>query len=112
MAAAIHNIILEQGVTFSYLIKLVDINDDPINLTATTIKAQIRNRYDDVLPLATFDIIPVDLSIGEFTIRLLPSVTEMFDFEIAIWDMELEYNATTTDRVLKGSVELDREVTK
>lgn len=116
MAAATYNITVEQGATWRKTITIKD-NQTPavvINLTGCTIAAQIRERYDDASPLASFTIENQDLVNGKFDLVLPYATTEALDIDgdAALWDLEVLFTDGDKKRYLQGSVTFNREVTK
>jgi len=110
-----YNLTVEQGATFIKQLTLRDAaTGAPRDLTGWTGRAQMRLTYDDVTPLATFEVI-TDGVTGVLSINLTSIQTTGFDFETALYDVELVQDGTSpehVERILQGNVYLSKEVTK
>lgn len=115
MAATKYNLTVEQGTTFIKQITLKDATTGvPRDLTGWTGRAMIRLSYDDVTPYAVFTVI-TDGTSGNLSLNLTSVQTAGFDFEAALYDVELVQNGTSpeyVERILQGNVYLSKEVTK
>ncbi len=125
---AIHKIEIAQGATFREQIILYSggtLNQDEIDrltvtevqaltavdLTGATITGKIRERFDDVSSLVDFTIENRDDVNGTFDITLTSLVTDVLDFDRAMYDIEVTYVGGDVGRELQGRVTFNRGVT-
>lgn len=110
-----YNFTVEQGATFVKQVRLIDATTGLArDLTNWTGRGQMRLNFSDVTPLATFTI-TLGGVLGTLNIELPSDVTTAFDFDKAVYDVELQENGTNPpniERVLQGNVYLSPEVTK
>jgi hypothetical protein len=115
MAAAKYNLTIEQGATFIKQITLSDATTGVArDLTGWTGRGMIRLTYDDAAPYAVFNVITDGIT-GVLSINLTSVQTAAFEFESALYDVELVQDGTTpeyVERILQGNVFLSKEVTK
>lgn len=116
MAAGEHNFTIEQGTTHRMTFRWEDSNGVPINLTGYTARMQARKGYNasDVLFDASTanGMITLTPATGEVLIVLPESVTSTFKWPQALYDIELTSSDGTVTRLLQGSIDISREVTR
>jgi len=87
----------------------------PKDLTGWTARMQIREDITDVTPIIEL-LSPTDIDISvtdaRITITIADTVTEAFDFEAGVYDLELEDSGGATTRLIEGSITLCKEVTR
>lgn len=115
MAAGIYNITIEQGATFDRIFTVTLPNGSPANYTGYTARMQIRRDLDDdAVALELTDAngrIELGGTLG--TVRLLISAADTATLtRNGVYDLELIDSGGEVDRLLKGIVTLDREVTR
>jgi hypothetical protein len=116
------DLLLKQGSTFGpHQITLKDSNNQPINITGATIRAQIRKTSDAANPVATGDFVLVTPGSGVFTFGfssvstsslLVDTVSETGTDSQYVWDMEIQYSDGRVYPLMYGKVSVFREVTK
>lgn len=115
MAATKYNLTVEQGATFISQLTLRDAATGIArDLTGWSGRAMIRLTYGDPTPYAVFEVITDGVS-GNLTLNLTSLQTKDFDFESALYDVELVQDGTSpeyVERILQGNVYLSKEVTK
>jgi hypothetical protein len=115
MAATKYNLVIEQGATFIKQITLSDATTGtPRDLTGWTGRGMIRLTYDDPAPYAVFVVTAGGIS-GKLTLNLTSTETTAFEFESALYDVEIVQDGTNpeyVERILQGNVFLSKEVTK
>lgn len=115
MAATKYNLTIEQGATLIKQITLKDaVTGVPRDLTGWTGRGMIRLTYDDTVPYAVFTVITDGVG-GNLSLNLTSVQTAAFEFESALYDVELVQNGTSpeiVERILQGNVFLSKEVTK
>ena len=111
--ADVLDITIEQGATFRLSVTVEDDQTIPvaIDLTGTTIEAQVRRRFDSASVLATFTIENRDDVNGKFDIVLPYATTETID-ENGVWDLEILYTNGDKVRYIKGAATISLEATK
>lgn len=116
MSAGIYDFYVEQGATFLKTITWKDDNDTAINLTGYIARMQFRRSKSstDVLFSATTEngIITLGGAAGTIVINIPATSTDDFSFYGAVYDLELESSGGIVTRLIEGSVELSREVTR
>lgn len=116
------DLLLKQGSTFGpHQITLKDSNNQPINITGATIRAQIRKTSDAANPVAIGDFVLVTPGSGVFTFGfssvstsslLVDTVSETGTDSQYVWDMEIQYSDGRVYPLMYGKVSVFREVTK
>ncbi len=120
MPAAIDNIVIEAGAKFRREITWQDSNEDPIDLTGYSAKAQVREAHRSKEPLLTFDSEEDSIELGEegqVTLIATPAETravEAATVKEGVWDLELWPTADPDDvtRLLEGKARFRRESTR
>jgi hypothetical protein len=117
MAAATHDIIVEQGSVFELFFEYKDCDDVLIDLTGYTAQMQIREEKDSltfIVTLSETDGITLGGALGTVLIRISADLTEGLDFKKGVYDVELAEagDATKTRRVLEGKVKFSKQVTR
>lgn len=132
MAAARYNFTIEQGTTFSFELQYLDSNNVPISLEGFSGRMQFRPDFADntsTVYLTLSSSLNPDgtglnfnglnstkpLSSGSIGVYIAACTSSMFTFDSALYDLELysgSYQCPTTIRVLQGSVNVSREITR
>lgn len=114
MAAAEYNFTIEQGATFSKVVTWYDSTGALVNLTSYTAAMKAKVNKDDstsVIDSGTNLTITLGGALGTITLTMTASQTAALTFHSAYYDLELTLSGTVT-RLLKGIINLDKEVTK
>lgn len=115
MSAGRYDIEIEQGSTFSLDITYQDTNNAVLDLSSGYTSAmQIRESAgSDTSVLSLTSGVEITLGSTGPNIQVVvgPSVTASLDFDHAFYDLEL-IQAGSTEKIIKGSVKLIREITK
>jgi hypothetical protein len=127
MAAGIYNFTIEQGATFTRIFKYKDSEGNPIQLgEASALRMQIRESIDDESPIPGGEFTSasggffLSSSVGQpsesavkdqFTLIIPASTSSNFNFDRAVYDIEL-VDGNTTTRLLQGKIKLSKEVTR
>lgn len=110
-------LLIPQGATYVHTFYYTQADEvTPIPITGWSARMQMRDSADDATILYDSDT-DTDFTItdgvnGEFTLEIPHTTTEVWVFIDAVYDIELITDAVKTIRYLKGSVEVDPEVTK
>jgi len=107
--AAIQNIVIDQGTTFSLLFNLTNADGTDKDLSSYTISSQLRKSYYTNTYTA-FATDKVNLS-GEITISLTATQTGDLKAGRYVYDVEIE-NEIETLRVLEGIITVTPEATR
>lgn len=121
MAAALLNLELEQGATFSKV--LTWFQEDgitPIDLTGATARSQWRTSIDDATTLLELTTennrIKIDPTFGKITLHLTATETAALTFTAAVYDLEIQFAEVSGEsyvyRLAKGKVKISKEVTR
>ena len=115
MKPAIINIVLYQGSTFRKNFQWLT-ESTPTNLSNFTIRMQVKQDYFSPVvqefSTATGGITLTDASTGKFRLEISASISSSLVFSKYIYDIEVDFPDGSTYRVIKGDINLDREVTK
>lgn len=110
------DLLIEQGATFEIPIVYKEDNQ-PVDLTGATVKAQFRERISSADPVISLDngvdgglvVTPLD---GKIVMTILPEQTETLKVYKGVWDMLITFADGTKFRILQGNWTLDRGVTR
>lgn len=115
MPAGVWNITLEQGVTWRTVVTVEDSDGAPVDLTGATARMHIRENLDSPTPLLALTNgsgITVGGAAGKLVLLLTDEQTAAITWRYAVYDLEIETGGGEVSRILKGQVEVDREVTR
>lgn len=110
-------LLIPQGATYVHTFYYVGVDEvTPVPITGYSAQIQIRATIDSSTILYDSDTggdftITDDVN-GEFTLEIPAATTEAWTFTEAVYDIELTTGASKKIRYLKGSVEVDPEVTR
>jgi hypothetical protein len=109
--AAISNLSIDQGATFSVTIGVTDTTGSPRDLTGYTGRAQLRRSYYTNSNTAfSVTINPID---GEVVLALTAANTTLLKSGRYVYDLELVNNSTLeVERIVEGIITVYPEVTK
>ena len=117
MTAAVHNIVIEQGVPFVF--PLVYLNPDrvtPIDLTGYSAKMQVRFQFASDVPLLDMSTsngkIILGGALGTITADASDLETALLEGRQAVYDLLLIQPDGTPIRLLKGQVTISPRVTR
>lgn len=114
-------LIVPQGTKFVYAVTYVDpdLDDDPIDLTGYSARLHVRAKIADTAVIYEADSQPggdiaISPGIGKITLSVPASVTALWTFKKAFFDLEivLDTDADDVTRLVKGTMLLDLEVTR
>lgn len=122
MAAGTHNIIIEQGATFSLIMDYRDASNEAIPLTGWTARMQVRATYSSPSPLldlpGTDGTITITGETGRIEVAIPAAVTaglSLYGKDSAVYVYDLEITETATGRVkrlVQGTATVSAEVTR
>jgi len=110
--AAISNLVIDQGTTYSLTISVADATGAAVNLTGYTLRAQLRKSYGATSYTSfttSAGAVPAD---GELTISLTDAQTSALKSGRYVYDIEIVDTSSVVTRVLEGIVTITPEVTK
>lgn len=107
--AAIQNIVIDQGSTFSLSFELTNVDGSAKNLEGYTVTSQLRKSYH-TNTYTSFTTTSVDAT-GEITIALTATQTGALKAGRYVYDVEIT-SSTETLRALEGIVSVTPEVTR
>ena len=111
MAAGKHNILIEQGATFSKTLTIKDVDGVAINLTGRTFASKLRRRPTDVAATATFTVSILNAAAGTVTWSMPATTTAGIKAEPHYYDLEMTQGSVVT-RLIEGTAFVNFEVTK
>ena len=116
MSAGTYDFYIEQGATFLKTITWKDSSGTAINLTGYIARMQFRRNKSSTTVLFSATtangIITLGGSAGTIVINIPATSTDDFSFSEAVYDLELESSGGIVTRLIEGSVELSKEVTR
>ena len=119
MAAGRYDIKIEQGSTFVLNLTYKDSNDQPLNLSTYQSRMKIKDSHEGSViastesgdaPLNTISI-ALGSSTNNVVVTITNSATAAFNFDHAVYDIELVSNSGAVERLIEGRVFLSKEVT-
>jgi hypothetical protein len=125
MAAGVHDILVEQGATFSMTLTLKDENKDSIDLSGLTFRGKIKKAFTDTTSQADFNFnvlnqsnaatkgkVEVSLTAAQTASISAPTKGASRTLTIMVYDIESESPTGQVVRWLQGDVSVSPEVTK
>jgi hypothetical protein len=110
------NFIIEQGATFSKVITWKDKTGALVNLTGFSARMHIRSTVDattTILELTTANSrIALGGAAGTITLTVSATDTAALTDEEGVYDLELVSGGGVVTRLLEGSVQITKEVTR
>jgi hypothetical protein len=109
--AAVSNLAIDQGTTYSVTITVTDDTGSARNLTSYTVRSQMRKSYYTNANVAFSANIasPAD---GTVTLDLTDTQTSALRPGRYVYDVELVSNVSTVERIVEGIVTIYPEATK
>lgn len=101
--AAIANLTIDQGASFSSDVTVKDNNGDPFDLTGYTATAKMAKGYTSTRTRTTITTSIGSPTTGVVTLSLTPAQTNALDAERYVYDLEIDTNGTVT-RVIEGII--------
>jgi hypothetical protein len=114
MAAAIHDLIIDQGATWKVNLLYKDPAGDPINLTGYTAQLQLRTSYDAAsasLSLANGTGITITANTGNIAILATATQTNSLVAGDYVYDLEITLSGEVT-RLIQGRAIVRPQVTR
>lgn len=117
MVAGRYSIVCEQGATKSIQFQWRDSEENPIDLTDYSIRAQVRRSHhseDVVIDLGAEGYISIltPKDEGQISITIPASTTEALPIGRFVYDIELEDDVGTVTRLIEGGFMVTPEVTR
>jgi hypothetical protein len=118
MPATRHDLLIEQGATYSEVLSIYDSLGSLVNLSDYTAVMQIREKLEDDIVLASSSLGVPTISLtlspaGTITIGITATITSSFNFDIAVWDIKLTNTLTSVvSRPYEGEVKLSKSVAR
>lgn len=109
--AAVANLSIDQGATFSSDITVKDINGNVFDLTGYTAVAKLAKGYSSTRTRTVMGTsFATDRTTGVLTISLTANQTAALDPERYVYDVEITSSTGTVTRVLEGIITVRPEV--
>lgn len=102
------NLVIDQGTNFNTIIELTDQNNDSLNVTGYTARAQLRKHYLSVNSVS----FTTTLSNGQLILSLNHVQTANIVAGRYVYDAELVDASNTVIRLVEGIVTVTPEVTR
>ena len=111
--AAIANLLIDQGASFSSTVTVYNSDDTVFDLTDYTGAAQVRKSYSSSSASATFTIsFSSDRTLGQITLSLTPTQTAELEEGRYVYDVLITDPTGEVTRVVEGSVLVRAGVTR
>jgi hypothetical protein len=109
--AAVANLSIDQGATFTSDITVKDINGNVFDLTGYTANAKMAKGYSSTRTRTVISTtFATDRTTGVLTISLTANQTATLDAERYVYDVEITSSAGSVTRVLEGIITVRPEV--
>jgi hypothetical protein len=109
--AAVANLSIDQGATFTSDITVKDINGNVFDLTGYTANAKMAKGYSSTRTRTVISTtFATDRTTGVLTISLTANQTTALDAERYVYDVEITSGAGSVTRVLEGIITVRPEV--
>ena len=116
MAAASYDFVIEQGTTLNKSFVWKSSDGVVIPLTGYTARMQVRTSQaspDVLLSLTTADAtIVITPNAGKVTLALTPAATSAITWRRGKYDLEIVSPTGVVTRLLSGTIEVSREITR
>jgi hypothetical protein len=116
VSAAYYKITVEQGSTWR---RVLTVNDDggPADLTGYSARMQVRETVGSPAPLLELTTetgggITVDGPAGQLTLLITDEASTAWTWRYGVYDLELESPGGEVERLLRGELQVDPEVTR
>ena len=108
--------VIRIGDDFSKLLQITSDGTTPIDLTGYSFKMQIKKCRSDTTAIATLtspgDIDISDAANGNIIIKIDHSVTETYQEQNAVYDLQWTTDSDIITTILEGNVEISQTVTE
>lgn len=116
MAAGIYNFTIEQGTTFTRTFKYKDSEGNPIDLTAGgsfNARMEIKDKIggNQISFFSTNNGFISITNTNFITLTIDDNTTGQYNFNTAVYDLEIISPTQIVTRLLQGKIKLSREVT-
>jgi hypothetical protein len=109
--AAVANLSIDQGATFTSDITVKDINGNVFDLTGYTANAKMAKGYSSTRTRTVISTtFATDRTTGVLTISLTANQTATLDAERYVYDVEITSSSGSVTRVLEGIITVRPEV--
>ncbi len=109
--AAISNLYIDAGSTFSAIITVRGSDNNPLNLTNYTVKSQIRKSYGSTTAY-NFNATLYEPTLGKVRLQLTPEASGAIKPGRYLYDIEITTPTNDKYRVVEGLVIISAEITK
>ena len=111
--AAIANLTIDQGATFSSDVTVKDANGNPFDLTGYTAAAKMAKGYASTRTRTNFTTtVAADATTGVVTLSLSATDTAALDAERYVYDLEITQTSSgNVTRVIEGVISVRPQVT-
>tara|TARA_B100001059_G_scaffold210762_1_gene224638 strand:+ start:294 stop:626 length:333 start_codon:yes stop_codon:yes gene_type:complete len=109
--AAIANLYVDQGTTFSTSVLVTNDDDSALDLTGYTAAAQLRKSFSSSTSVDFTVTIPTPVTAGQINLQLSATETASLEEGRYVYDVEITSGVIVT-RVIEGLVTVSPQVTK
>ena len=108
--AAIANLTIDQGATFSSDVTVKDANGNPFDLTGYTARAKLAKGYQSTKTRQDFTTTIASATEGKVTLSLTATETTALEDTRYVYDLEIQTGDVVT-RVIEGIISVRPQVT-
>lgn len=110
---ATRDITIVSGDDYAHTVTFEQPADTPLDVSARTYTAQVREYANAPSALATLSVDMTDADTGDVTLRLTEAQTEALGqaVESGVWDLQ-QVNAGVTTTILRGTATILRDATR
>ena len=110
--AAIANLSIDQGASFSSAVTVKNADGTGFNLTGYTAAAKMAKGYQSTKTRTTISATISDAASGQVTLSLTPTQTSALDAERYVYDLEItKTDSGAVTRVIEGIISVRPQVT-
>ena len=110
--AAIANLLVDQGATFTSTVTVFNTDDTLFNLTDYTVAAQLRKSYSSSSATDFTAAIDSNPTTGKITLELTATQTAALEEGRYVYDVEITASDSTITRPIQGIVTVRPNVTR
>lgn len=107
-----YDISIIKGSSFSVSVNVTDSSSNPIDLTNYSVRGLLRNRYSDLIPLASLNpSISSPATSGGIVLSIPSTITSGLPVTKGVYDIEIYDTGTFVLKVLRGYADINPEAT-
>jgi hypothetical protein len=105
------NFQVDQNTTFRFVVEYKDSQDNPINLTGSSAKMQVRDGTSASKLASPLGGIVIDPLLGKITVTMTPTQTNKLFYPKSAYDLILVDSNSNRIKIIEGFLTLNKTVT-